>query len=211
MSTKVSALTQATNSEITDASLAYLVVDPSGTPTSRKSSLDRLGTMKDSWVDDAGDLVTWAVGAASNTTGHYFINLRSGQTCTGIRVYWAGTTSRTLKLALYEDGTASPLASGTVTTTTTPGIYTVTFGSPVSLDRKKAYCATCYEQAGAQSMAATAMLVSGGGFYWLAPGYASGRYRDYVISTWAAYASGDALPGSLTTGSIYPVEPLVSG
>ena len=211
MSTKVSALTQATNAEIADATLAYLVVDPSGTPTSRKSSLDRLGTLKDSWVDDLRDLVTPTVGATNQTTGHYFITLRSGQTCTGVRVYWAGTAVRVLKLALYEDGNGTALKSATVTTTTTPGYYSVTFGSAQSMDRKKAYCITCYEQSGSESMALASMLVSGGGFYWLAPGYASGRYRDYVISTWAAYASGDALPGSLSAGSVYPVEPVISG
>ena len=43
MSTKVSALTQATNAELADASLAYVVIDPSGTPASKKSTLARLG------------------------------------------------------------------------------------------------------------------------------------------------------------------------
>jgi hypothetical protein len=211
MSTKVSALTQATNAEITDATLTYLVVDPSGTPASKKSTLARIGTLKDSWVDDAGDLVTWGVGGGNSTTGHYFLSNRSGQTCTGVRVYWAGTAVRTLKLTLWEDGVGTELASATVTTTTTPGIYTATFGSAVALNRKKAYCATCYETSGTETNVVQPML-SVAGTYWLAPWYAGGaRYRDFMIITWAAYASGDALPGSTQGGYVYPVEPMVSG
>lgn len=211
MSTKVSALTQATNAEIADATLTYLVVDPSGTPTSRKSSLARIGTLKDSWVDDAGELVTWAVGVGNLSTGHYFLCNRSGQSCTGVRVYWAGTTVRTLKLSLWEDTVGTALASATVTTTTTPGIYSATFGSAVSLDRKKAYAVTCFENSNSQAMTSQQMI-SSGGVYWLGPWPANGgRYRDFMIATYAANSSGDALPGNVMSGYVYPVEPLVSG
>ena len=43
MSTKVSALTQATNDELSTASLAYIVADPSGTAASLRAPVGRNG------------------------------------------------------------------------------------------------------------------------------------------------------------------------
>ena len=104
MSTKVSALTQATNAELADASLTYLVIDPSGTPASRKSTLARIGTRVDSWLDRVHEVTTAAaesVTAADNTTGVTFIAQRTSQTCTGVRFYWPEATVRTIKCALW--------------------------------------------------------------------------------------------------------------
>ena len=212
MSTKVSALTQATGSEMGDDSLVYVVTDPSGTPASKKSTIARATGIKKSWVLDVVELVTPTLDAVNRTTGHYFFPIRANQTCTGIRVYWPGTSVVTLKLCLYKDGTAAAVGSGTVTTTGAAGYYSVTFGSPVTLDRKFAYAATCYETGGADCLTAVTML-SAGGVYFVAPGWGGGaHYRDYVVTTWGLFGSGDSAPVSgAGTGSSYPVEPLISG
>ena len=210
MSTKVSALTQATNAELSTAALAYIVADPSGTPVSRKSALTRLGLPPQYVADAVKDILTPAVTTASQSTGQYFLAERSGQTCTGVRVWWAGTTVRTLKLSLWQDGVpGAALASGTVATTGAAGYYSVTFGSAVSLSRSVAYIATCYENSGNESLASSSMAL--GSYYHLNPSYGGLQLMSYRITTWGFLASGDALPGTQTAGSLYVVDPLVSG
>lgn len=211
MSTKVSALTQATNAELSTAALAYIVADPSGTPVSRKSALARLGLPPQYVADAVKDILTPAVGAGDASTGQYFLSERSGQTCTGVRVWWAGTTVRTLKLSLWQDGVpAAALASGTVTTSGAAGYYSVTFGSAVSLSRSAAYIATCWENSGNEVMSSSSMAL-GGSYYHLNPSYGGLQLMSYRITTWGYFASGDALPGSQAAGALYVVDPLISG
>lgn len=210
MSTKVSALTQATNAELSTAALAYIVADPSGTPVSRKSALARLGLPPQYVADAVKDILTPAVGANDASTGQYFVSERSGQTCTGVRVWWAGTTVRTLKLSLWQDGVpGGALASGTVTTSGAAGYYSVTFGSAVSLSRSVAYIATCWENSGNEVMSSSSMAL--GSYYHLNPSYGGLQLMSYRIITWGYYSSGDALPGSQVAGSYYVVDPLISG
>ena len=211
MSTKVSALTQATNAELSTAALAYIVADPSGTPVSRKSALARLGLPPQYVADAIKDILTPAVTTASQSTGQYFLAERSGQTCTGVRVWWAGTTVRTLKLSLWQDGVpGAALASGTVATSGAAGYYSVTFGSAVSLSRSAAYIATCWESSGNEALASSSMGPIGS-YYHLNPSYGGLQLMSYRITTWGFLASGDALPGTQTAGSLYVVDPLVSG
>lgn len=211
MSTKVSALTQATNAELSTAALAYIVADPSGTPVSRKSALARLGLPPQYVADAIKDILTPAVTTASQSTGQYFLSERSGQTCTGVRVWWAGTTVRTLKLSLWQDGVpGAALASGTVATSGAAGYYSVTFGSAVSLSRSVAYIATCYENSGNEALASSSMGPIGS-YYHLNPTYGGLQLMSYRITTWGFLASGDALPGTQTSGAYYVVDPLVSG
>lgn len=210
MSTKVSALTQATNAELSTASLAYIVADPSGTPVSRKSALARLGLPPQYVADAVKDILTPAVGAGDASTGQYFLSERSGQTCTGVRVWWAGTTVRTLKLSLWQDGiSAAALASGTVTTSGAAGYYSVTFGSAVSLSRSAAYIATCWENSGNEVMTSSSMAL--GSYYHLNPSYGGLQLMSYRMTSWGYFASGDALPGSQASGALYVVDPLISG
>lgn len=210
MSTKVSALTQATNAELSTAALAYIVADPSGTPVSRKSALARLGLPPQYVADAVKDILTPAVGAGNASTGQYFLSERSGQTCTGVRVWWAGTTIRTLKLSLWQDGVSgAALASGTVTTSGAAGYYSVTFGSAVSLSRTIAYIATCWENSGNEVMTSSSMAL--GSYYHLNPSYGGLQLLSYRITTWGYFASGDALPGSQAAGALYVVDPLISG
>ena len=211
MSTKVSALTQATNAELSTAALAYNVADPSGTPVSRKSALARLGLPPQYVADAVKDILTPAVGAGNASTGQYFLSERSGQTCTGVRVWWAGTTVRTLKLSLWQDGiSAAALASGTVTTSGAAGYYSVTFGSAVSLSRSAAYIATCWENSGNEVMSSSSMAL-GGSYYHLNPSYGGLQLMSYRMTSWGYFASGDALPGSQASGALYVVDPLISG
>jgi hypothetical protein len=205
------ALTQATNTELNDDSLAYVVIDPSGTPTSRKSTLARLGLPPKYIANQVLQLATPTITTADSSTGQYFLASRVNQQCTGVRVYWAGGSVVTLKLSLWQDGVpGGALASGTVTTTGAAGFYSVTFGSPVSLTRTIAYIATCYEQTGTVAMAPSSMGPIGS-YYHLNPSFGGFLLMDYNMTTWAYAATGDALPGTITGGFLYPIDPLISG
>lgn len=205
MSTKVSALTQATNAELAGASLAYVVTDPSGTPASKKSTLARLGMPPVSFLEEWNDYYSFALNQNGNfTTGQSFAPRRTGQTCTGIRVYWNDATSTTLKLALYPTGGGAALASGTVASSSA-GYKSVTFGTPVSLTKSNSYVAAVWDgvkqapELTASGKPTTAAIAQGAIF------------RDFVILGWGYYAAGDASPGTVYTGVFYGVEPLISG
>jgi len=197
------ALTQATNPELNDDSLAYVVIDPSGTPASRKTTLARMGALPDSYLDMVTLHQTIGIPSSGDyTIGVRFYPARASQKCTGIRVYWRGTSSVTLKLGLYEVGVGGILASGNVTTTTTPGIYTVTFGGAVALDPKKQYIASCYETSG------SVFLSYAGNLTILAPPL---RFRDYHITDSYYYDTGDINPTLPYVGYVVELEPLISG
>lgn len=197
------ALTQATNTELNDDSLAYVVIDPSGTPISRKSTIARMGTLPESYLEMVGLHQTISTPASGDyTIGVRFYPARASQECTGVRVYWRGTSSVTLKLALYEANVGGTLQSGSVTTTTTPGIYSVTFGSTVALDPKKLYIASCYETSGSVFLNYAANISI------LTPPL---RFRDYHLTDSYYYATGDANPGLAFVGYVVELEPLISG
>ena len=208
MSTKVSALTAATNAELNDGTLAYVVIDPGGTPASKKTTVTQLSGVRESFVDDYSEQMPSGFGVlnpGSYSTGLYFIALRTGQTCRGVRVYWNGSTAVTLTLRLWESGVAGHLATVDVTTTTTPGVYEGTFASPVSLARNTAYAVTVYNTSLYQNPDAP-------------PNYGYGlqiqvlqKYRDFQIVTWGAYGAGNTRPVSFSVNGFYPVEPLLNG
>lgn len=112
---KITGLTQATNAELTDDALAYVVTDPNGSPASRKSTLARLGLPPISFLEEWEDYYGFALNQNGDfTTGQSFVPRRVGQVCTGIRVYWNSATATTLTLSLWPTGGGGLLASGTV-------------------------------------------------------------------------------------------------
>lgn len=206
MSTKVSALTQATNAELSTAALAYIVADPSGTPVSRKSTLARLGLPPVSFLEEWEDYYGFNVNASGDfTTGQSFVPRRVGQTCTGIRVYWNNATATTLTLSLYPTGGGAALASGTVASSSA-GYKSVTFGTPVSLTKSNSYVAAVYSAALGQ---APALVPSGKPTQ---PAIALGdKFRDFAILGWGYYHTGNTSPSFPYSNAFYAVEPLISG
>ncbi len=203
MSTKVSALTAATNAELNDDSLVYVVTDPAGTPASKKSTLAKVGGLPESFLDMVK--LHQSIGAPASggyTIGVRFIAARASQTCTGVRAYWRGTSAVTLTLSLYEVG-VSPglLASGTVVTTGSADYASVTFSPAQSLDPKKTYVAACY--------------YAGGTFLNYVPSLsittAPLRFRDYHLVGSYYYDTGDVNPTSAYVNNDVELEPLVSG
>jgi len=206
MSTKVSALTQATNAELAGASLAYVVIDPSGTPASRKSTLARIGALPVSFLDEWSDYYGFALNQAGDyTTGQAFVPRRTSQTCTGIRVYWNSATATTLKLALYPTGGGAALASVNVSSSSA-GFKTGTFASAVNLTKSSSYVAAVYSSAGGQ-----APELAPGGKPTAAALALGDKFRDFAILGWGYYQTGDASPSQVYTNNFYAVEPIISG
>lgn len=210
---KITGLTQATNADLTDGSLAYVVTDPSGTPASANSTLARIGTLRASFLDafievlgGAGSVSAPSAGAV--TTGMFFNPSRNGQSCTGARFYWSGVTARTLKLTVWED----PLTYQTKNTTVTvPGYYEVPFLTPLSMSRNKVYAIGCYEISGTEYMTGQNTNAVGTSFPLITPQYQPEKFRDYNLVTWAYYRSGDAIMDTSSATYLYPIEPMVSG
>lgn len=211
MSTKVSALTQATNLEMDAASLAYVVTDPSGTPASKKSALGRLG-LPTGWVDEVvATTGTQTLTAGTVTHGTVFLRLRDGQQGTGVRFWWAGGVgAQTVDVSLYEyagniASAATQVATASVSCNAA-GIYSGTFATPYTLVIGKLYSAAWYNAT-----------------YW--SDYTSlpylgrrdqVRFRDYYLIDGGVYKSGGGAAAPNTTlgvgtDRIYMVEPLISG
>jgi Domain of unknown function (DUF4082) len=203
---KITDLTQATNSELTDDSLVYVVTDPGGTPASRKSTLARMGTFPSSWADTVHTFLTMgSLNAGDYTTGVRFIPARDGQYATGARVYWPGDlVPRTLKLSVYLANSGSALGSGTVAVNAA-GWYSVTFsgpGTPVPLDPKFEYIVACWETSGTWYLGIAAQV---------SPTTPPKRFRDYWITSSYWYSSFDNRPASSNPYYSMELEPLLSG
>lgn len=207
MSTKVSALTQATNAELAGASLAYVVTDPGGTPASKKSTLARLGLPSVSSIEEARAYYGTPASSATNyTNGLAFQARRDSCTCTGIRAYWDNATATTLKLSLF-NGAGTSLATVNVASSSS-GYKTGTFVTPVSLTRGTVYLAAIWD--GVRQVPAPQAVygTGGGGNYLVQPGT---MLRDFWIANWGVYAAGDAAPTTVASGYLYLVEPIISG
>jgi hypothetical protein len=204
------ALPQATNAQLGDASLAYVVTDPSGTPTSGKSTLSRIGTLPDSYLDLITDIFSpsTAVIGGNYTVGIAFAPLRAGQSCTGVRFLWNEASARTIKATLF-DRNGSALKTATVTTSGTPGVFTATFSSAQSLSRSAGgYVIAVYETTGAHYQPGeNPLTLYGVNMYGL---LGNVSFRDYTVTGPSAYAGGDAFP-TTTFNTCYLLEPVISG
>jgi hypothetical protein len=210
--TKITGLTQATNAEMGAASLSYVVIDPSGTPASKKSTLARMGALPNSWVDETYAVIgATPLQAGTVTSGICFQRRRDSQQCTGVRLYWdGGVGAETLSVDLWEYNNLPTVSAGTNVATGTvvanaQGIVTGVFSSAYTLLPDKLYVASWHNAN-----------------YW--PNYLAGPYygmrdramfRDYVVVDGGVYKSGggaNAAPDtSLGTGSgsIFQIEPVI--
>lgn len=213
MSTKISALTQATNAEMDDASLAYVVTDPSGTPASRKSTLGRIGIAPKKLIETAAQLFGAAPASVASdfTGGTAFMPRRSGQTCTGVRVLHNVASSQTLKLSLYPGAGGAALATVNVSASAA-GIYEGTFASPVALSAGTVYIAASWNAAYQPSYYTLTSPIAGSQtiLWTIAAGPIT--FRDFLLVNWAMAVAGDNNPnGFASSPNVYMIEPLISG
>lgn len=206
MTKKITELTAATLTQVTDAALLALVADPSGAPNTRKVALELLGIAPSSWLDlgraHEGD--TAATGG-SFTVGSEFCAVRSAQTCTGMRFYWGSATPRTIKCVLWKKG--SGLQKTVDVAVSGAGVYSAAF-DPVSITRNETWIVSIWEKSGTQYMPQGSAITR-------IPARPL-RLRNYVLVNPCVYysAGGDGEPG--TTGPATNAfscwaEPIVTG
>lgn len=199
---KISALTQATNAEQGDDDLVVIVIDPSGSPASRKTTLSRLGAPARSWLSliAAHEPTATAVAAGSFTTGVRFCARRTGQTCTGVRFHWNGATARTVTCTLWKGGAAVKTVDVAVSGA---GYYTGTFASAAAITEYEEWYATIWDKSGTEyQLHRTAVKLPARPV----------TQRDYIVLAASEYAAGNAQPNtSFSTTDTYPVEPVVTG
>jgi hypothetical protein len=209
MSTKVSALTAATNAELADTSLAYVVIDPSGTPASKKSTLAQVGGLPKSWVDEVNAISPFtSTTGGSYTVGIAFLPARSGQSCVGVRFYWPEAATRTVRCSLFAIGGGAALKTADVTTSGSAGYFSATFTGE-SLTAGTAYLVGIWETSGTvyqAGKATTAVAIMGE----YVPTTGPRRYRDFIVVGQGGYAAGDTAPTN-NHAFFYAAEPLVSG
>ena len=208
---KITDLTQATGSELTDNSLVYVVTDPSGTPSSKKSAVSRLGLPPKSLIET--QLLYGTIGATGSgqsiTLGTCFLLRRSGQECTGVRLYWSGTSLATLSVKLYPGGGGAAIRSATITTTGVAGYYEVAFNTPYSFtDTTVSYVVSAWANTSLQLGEAQRVLPTGSSIFAIAPGFV---FRDYILASDGKFSGGDNNPTQNNTQVLYPIEPIING
>ncbi len=140
------------------------------------------------------------------TVGQGFIPL-DAMTQTGVKFYYPDTTSRAIKVSLWDD-TGTRVATSTATYSTV-GVKTVTWSSPVSVTAAHAYALwfVSFWETGGSGLIKITSAPAASFQVFPAPNGESITWRSV-----GAYASGtgDVIPNSFWTagGDIYPIEPV---
>lgn len=197
---KITQLTEATVAELTDAAALPVVIDPSGTPTTRKSTLSKIGALPKSWLDELAAGHAWAsVNAGDYSVGMKFCARRSSQTCTGVRFYWNDATPKTVRCTLWKGGAAQKTADVSVNGA---GYYTGTF-SAANLTRNENWFVSIRESGG--TLYAYHVVIDR---LPIPPLWS----RDIVIVHAGLYSAGNAEPATVAASAAsYPIEPVVTG
>ncbi len=145
-----------------------------------------------------------ALGASSLTMSHQWVWTRNA-TVQGIRFYYPGPTSYTIKASLWQIG-GSRLANGTVAVSTA-GYYTVTFGSPVSVSANVKYFTGLWETS-ATSYWNTASVSMPAVYSSVGPSVLLTGDAGSGIIGGIYYASGDAVPATYASGYCNGSEPV---
>lgn len=206
MTKKISQLTDATLAQIGDDALVVIVTDPSGSPLTLRTTLEKLGAPPSSWLDfgrkHEGDI---AASGGNFTVGSKFCAARTSQTCTGMRFYWGGAIARTIKCALWKAG--SGIQKTTDVSVTGAGIYTATW-SAAAITANETWIVSIWDKSGTEFMPQTSPLTR-------LPSRPI-RLRNYTLIDPCVYygAGGDGEPAttgsSLTAFSCW-AEPIVTG
>lgn len=157
-------------------------------------------------VDGAAQSVGSPAFAGGNfTTGSRF-HFTTACTITGYRLYYSDTTSRSIKVTLW-DHTNGSAATKTVTYSTV-GVKSESFSSPVSVSAAgtfQPWTLGMRDTSGSAYLSASWSALS-------PPQAAEGsRFVDgghFVSHGWTFFHAGDARPDTLDTGVIYPLTPV---
>jgi hypothetical protein len=143
--------------------------------------------------------------SGSDTVGCTFLVGQSGTwTCTGVVFYWVvASGTKSVKCSIW-DSAGTRLANVTVSSVTT-GVWTGTFGSPVSLTVNAPYWIGCWQTDASNYVKSTRTTVANlyipdGGI--IGPGI--------LVGNRCMFASGDAKPTSLAATEMYLVQPVLS-
>lgn len=164
-----------------------------------------------SWIDFQRQrfAIYPAEAAGDYTIGTKFYTTVSGASITGYRFAWSGSMDEDLMVTVWSGSTAMVSASVPVSAAS-PGIFTGSWGSPVTMDPYRDYYISYRDQSGTYYYAYT----SGNDFYFFA-GTASNKAArvlpNLVVGYFYCYAAGAASPltgGTDTYSSA--IEPVIT-
>lgn len=162
--------------------------------------------------------VTCHLAGGNQTSGCQFA-LANVDTMTGVKTFWfTDGTTYTLKCSLWDVGAGTRLASGTVGSVNTTGLYTCSFTSAYTFSatqQGQLYDVTVWETSGAEytscngwnnnvTMGSLPLLASPYHIYTSSKGSSGTSFQ----STFALYAGGDAKPTGAAGSEAYVVEPI---
>jgi hypothetical protein len=165
-------------------------------------------TVRNLWwspVDIAGNVAPSFSSAGSFAVGQGFMP-QVAMTQTGVRFYYPDTTSRTIKVSLW-DNTGTRVATSTATYNTA-GVKTVTWGTPVAVMSSQAYKywnVSMWDTSGTGFIQTTGVAASE------EPTFPAQNGPSISWRAISSYGTGDVSPSATfnsTGGAIYPIEPV---
>jgi hypothetical protein len=166
--------------------VAQITVDTLGRITAASSVSISGGGSSAALLTTVVDAPASNVASGNYTLGMSFVPAVAGLTCTGVKVYWAGAAT-TLDISLW-DHAGTKVASGTMSVTSTPGVFTGTFGSSYGVSVGLVYTVSYSDTAGSPqySKTTTSYVVANAfinpGYIFLAFLYASGTDQYPTIA-----------------------------
>lgn len=150
------------------------------------------------FLSSVADSGAAALSAGNYTLGSKFMPL-TAMSCKGIQLWWMGAAT-SLDITLWNHAEAS-IATGSLSVTSTPGLFTLLFGSPVVLTPGLFYTISYSDTAGSPQYASVAnTLLPVNAFS--PPGY--------LVATAVAVAGTNTFPSSPSTPGGYLCDPLFS-
>jgi len=139
---------------------------------------------------------------AGNYTTGVEVAFTTAATATGVKIYWAGSTSTTLKASLWQVSGSARKATGTLAISSA-GIKTISFTTPFSMSAYTPYMFSVWDTSASeyQSSSDVSMFPSS------TDPFLGGLHMVYM--TRGAYAVGDAIPSTMPGATqFYPVAPV---
>ena len=144
--------------------------------------------------------------SVASAAGNYTVGVRfhvsdPGISCTGARVYWAVSSTKNVKVCLW-DAANTLLATVTVAVAAT-GVVEAVFGTPQTLTAGAAYRISCYQTDGANLSRATSASAVG-----VVPARPFEAGQSLTIQDASLYAAGDAHPAGVSGTDLYLIDPV---
>lgn len=155
---------------------------------------------------ELGEVATISTDPSNYTVGTVFLPIRKSMSCTGMRFYWDGAASKTIKCSLWD--TAGTRLQTVNVAATTAGIYTATWSAAETLTAFTNYRVSTWVNDGSKYLYITAANISAETATLMLIGDMNTKIIGHGLYRYTGcYAAGDAHPSTNDATSVFMTEP----